>query len=41
MKKIKISALSLYSLLVLSCATNHGTGALAGAGGGAVLGGII
>ena len=40
MKKFKVMTLGMCMLVVCSCATKQGTGALIGAGGGALLGGI-
>jgi outer membrane protein OmpA-like peptidoglycan-associated protein len=41
MKKFKIATLGMCLLTVVSCGTNQKTGSLIGAGGGAVLGGIV
>jgi len=41
MKKMKVMTLALCALVVFSCSTKTGTGALIGTGGGAALGAII
>lgn len=41
MNKLKVSTVAMCAVLVVGCGTKQGTGSLIGAGGGALIGGII